>query len=176
MQLLLLKDVRKLGHIGDVVEVKTGYARNCLIPQLLATLPTEENIAAIEEDKKRAAGQRAKRLKEFESLAEQVTDVTITIEATANPEGTLYGSVGAVEIAEALQALGHAVLPEQVALGAPIRSLDNLSITLEFTEEVSAQVKLWVVRAGASEDDAGGEPEPDDDDDGESRFEEYDDD
>lgn len=173
MQLLLLKDVRKLGHIGDIVDVATGYARNCLIPQRLADWPTEENIAAIEKDKKRAAAERAKRLKEFESLAQQVADASITIEAAANPEGTLYGSVGPTEIAEALQALGHAVLPEHIVLDAPIRSLDNLSITLEFTEEVSAQVKLWVVRAGASEDDTGGE-EPDDDDD-ESRFEEDDD-
>ena len=174
MQLLLLKDVRKLGHIGDIVEVATGYARNCLIPQRLATWPTEENIKAIEADKKAAAAERAKRLREFEQLAEQVADASITIEAAANPEGTLYGSVGAKEIADALHAQGFAVSPDHVALDAPIRSLDNLTITLEFTEDVTAQVKLWVVRAGAAEEDADdSDADRDDyDDEYESRFEE----
>ncbi len=152
MQLLLLKDVRRLGHVGDIVEVNTGYARNYLIPQRLATHPTEENIRAIEEEKKRAAAERAKHLKEFERLAEQMADVTATIEAAANPEGTLYGSVGPKEIAAALQAMGYPVLPEHVVLDRPIRTLDNRVVTLEFTDEIKAQIKLWVVRAGAAED------------------------
>ena len=175
MEMLLLKDDRPLGHVVDIVEVKTVYARIYLIPQLLATLPTEENIQAIEQEKKRATAERAKLLKEFEGLAEQMADVTITIEAAANPEGTLYGSVGRDDIAEALQALGYPVRPEQVALDAPIRALDNRVVTLEFTEEIAAQIKLWVVRAGATEDDelndepgaaaeSGFEPDAEDDD------------
>ncbi len=172
MQLLLLKDIYKLGHVGDVVEVSIGYARNYLIPQRLATDPTEENIKAIEEETKRAAAQRARRLKEFETLAEQITDVTATVESPANPEGTLYGSVGVKEIAAALQALGHPVLPEQVLLDAPIRTLDNRTVTLEFADGITAQIKLWVVRAGATEDDDAGEgPEADD----EGHFEPYED-
>jgi large subunit ribosomal protein L9 len=168
MQLLLLKDVRRLGHVGDVVEVNTGYARNYLIPQRLATYPTEENIKAIEQDKKRAAAERAKRLKEFEGLAKQMADATVTIEAAANPEGTLYGSVGPKEIAAGLQAMGYPVLPEHVALDRPIRTLDNRVVTLEFTDEITTEIKLWVVRAGAPEDDEfSAEPEADD----ESKFE-----
>jgi len=164
MQLLLLKDVRKLGHVGDIVEVKTGYARNYLIPQLLAAEPTDENIQAIEQEKKRAAAQRAKRLREFKTLAEQMAETAITIEAAANPEGTLYGSVGSKEIAAAIQAQGYPVLAEQVLLDAPIRTLDNRVVTIEFTEEVSTQIKLWVVRAGATEDDeSSAEPEPEQD-------------
>jgi large subunit ribosomal protein L9 len=173
MRLLLLKDVRKLGHVGDIVEVKTGYARNHLIPQLLATDPTEENIQAIKEEKKRAAAERAKRLKEFESLAEQMADTTVTIEAAANPEGTLYGSVGAKEIAAGLQAQGHPVRAEQVLLDAPIRTLDNRIVTIEFTDGISTQIKLWVVRAGVAEDDeSSAEPESE----RESGFESEDDD
>ncbi len=157
MQLLLLKDVRKLGHVGDIVEVKPGYARNYLLPQHLATYPTEENIKAIEEEKRRAAAERAKREQEFRKLAEQIADVAVTIEAAANPEGTLYGSVGAAEVAEALQRMGHAVLPEHVVLDAPIRTLDNRTIRIEFTDEIETQIKLWVVRAGASQDEHAGE-------------------
>ncbi len=165
MQLLLLKDVGKLGHVGDIVEVKTGYARNYLLPQCLATDPTEENIQAIEQEKKHAAASRALRLKEFQTLADQMTDVTVTVEATANPEGTLYGSVGPKEIAEALAAMGHPIGEDHVILDAPIRTLDNRTVTLEFADEIKAEIKLWVVRAGATEDDDAGEGADDDDDD-----------
>ncbi len=153
MQVLLLKDVRKVGHVGDVVAVKTGFARNFLIPQLLAAEPTPENIAAIEEEKKRAAVVRAKRNSEFQKLATRLEEVSATIEAAANPEGTLYGSVGAPEIAAALNAQGFEVLPEHVILETPIRTLDNRVVNLEFTDEITAQVKVWVVREGGTTDD-----------------------
>jgi large subunit ribosomal protein L9 len=152
MRLLLLKDVRKLGYVGDVVEVAPGYARNYLLPQRMATEPTEANLRAIETEKQRAAADRARRLTEFQELAARMTDVSVTIEAAANEEGTLYGSVGAREIAAALQAIGHAVLPEQVALDQPIRSLDNRMVPIEFSDDVKAQVKVWVVREGANVD------------------------
>lgn len=155
MRLLLLKDVPKLGHLGDVVDVKDGYARNYLVPQLLATEPTEENIKAIEEEKKRAAAERAKRLKVYTDLVEQLQDVSVTIEAAANPEGTLYGSVGAKEIADALHAQGHAVRPEHIELDHGIRTLDNRSVTIRFTDEISTDIKVWVVRQGAAEGELG---------------------
>ncbi len=150
MRLLLLEDVRKLGHVGDIVEVRPGYARNYLLPQLLATEPTEENIQAIEEKRKAAAAERARKLKEFSELAEQMADVSITIEAAANPEGTLYGGIHEKDIAEALNAQGFPVSPDHVVLEGAIRTLDNRLVTLEFTDEISAQVKLWVVREGGA--------------------------
>jgi large subunit ribosomal protein L9 len=152
MQVLLLNDVRKLGHLGDVVDVKIGYARNYLLPKRLATEPTEVNIAAIAEDKKNAALARDRKRDEFRALAEQFVDVSVTIEAQANPEGTLYGSVGAKEIGAALREAGHAVKNEHVALAAPIRTLDNVMVKLEFTEDITAQVKVWVVREGGTPD------------------------
>ena len=153
MKVLLLKDVPKLGYLGDVVDVKPGYARNYLLPYHIATWPTEENIQAIAEEKKRAAEERARRLAEFKRIAEQVNEQSVTIEANANEDGTLYGSVGAREIAEALQAAGHPVLPEHVRLEHPIRELDNRTVELEFAEGVTATVKVWVVRAGALPED-----------------------
>ncbi len=168
MRLLLLKDVRKLGNLGDIVEVKTGYARNYLIPQRLATDPTEENIKAIEQEKKRAAAERAARQRVFTELAEKMKDVQVTIEAAANPEGTLYGSVGRKEIADALHALGFAVRPEHVELDPPIRTLDNRTVTVRFTDELATEVKVWVVKEGGAEHAeqaeepgaAAGQPEP----------------
>lgn len=163
MRLLLLEDVRRLGHIGDVVEVSRGYARNCLLPQRLATEPTEENMKAIEERRKAAAAERAQKLKEFTELAAQMTDVSVTIEAAANPEGTLYGAVHEQDIADALHAQGFPVRAEHVVLDGPIRTLDNRVVTLEFTDEITVQVKVWVVREGgaAPDDDEASEPPAD---------------
>lgn len=152
MQLLLLEDVRKLGHVGDVVEVSPGYARNYLLPQRLATAPTEENIKAIEDRKRAAAAERAARLKQYKDLVAQMQDVSVTIEAAANPEGTLYGAVHARDIAAALNAQGFPVLPEHILLDAPIRTLDNRPVTLEFADEITTQVKVWIVREGAAQD------------------------
>jgi len=167
MELLLLRDVRKLGHVGDVVKVRPGYGRNFLLPQRAATWPTEEAIKAIQAIKVKAAAQRAEQAREFKKIVEDLKDVQVTIEAAANPEGTLYGSVGAKDIAKALQALGHAVSADHVMLDVPIRSLDNRTIKLEFSDEVSTSVKLWVVREGGEGDgdsdeqpESGSKPEP----------------
>jgi len=179
MRLLLLEDVRKLGHVGDIVEVKSGYGRNYLLPQRLATEPTQVNIKAIEEKRKVAAAERSKRLKEFSELAERMKDVSITIEAVANPEGTLYGAVREKDIADALHAQGFPVRAEHVMLDAPIRTLDNRVVRLEFTEEITVPIKVWVVREGGGTDDlAAAEPaargesgiaaEPDDEDEDET--------
>ena len=148
MQVLLLKDVRKLGHVGDVVTVKSGYARNFLVPQRLATEPTEENIASIAVERQRAAAVRAQKNAEFTKLIERLKDASVTLEAAANPEGTLYGSVTRKEIATALQTQGFEVLADHVMLDVPIRTLDNRMVRLEFTDEISTQVKVWVVREG----------------------------
>jgi len=153
MRLLLLKDVRKLGHLGEVVDVRAGYARNYLLPCRLATDPTDENIAAIAEEKKRADHERARRLKEFERLVESLAEVSVTLEAKANEEGTLYGSIGAEEIAAALAEAGHPIDARHVALDAPIREIDNRTVTIRFTDEISAEVKVWVVREGGAPGD-----------------------
>lgn len=170
MDLLLLHDVPKLGYIGDVVKVNVGYARNYLLPQRLATEPTSENIAAIADAKKRAAEERARRFKEWETLAAALANVSVTIEAAANEEGTLYGSVGPRQVAEALHAAGHAVHEKFVVLAEPIRQLDNRAVTIRFNDDISASVKVWVVReGGAAQDEQSAKP--DDADDGETNDE-----
>lgn len=156
MKVLLLKDVRKLGHLGDVVDVNIGYARNYLLPQRVGTHPTEENLKAIEAARQNAAAERARKLREFEELARRMVDVSVTIEAAANPEGTLYGSVGAKEVATALQAAGFPVLADFVILDPPIRTLDNRTVKIEFSDTLTVQVKVWVVREGAVGDEQAG--------------------
>ncbi len=152
VRVLLLEDVRKLGHLGDVVDVAPGYARNYLLPQRLATEPTEANLKAIEERRRAAAAERARRLKEYTELAERLRGLELTIQAAANPEGTLYGSVTAKDIAAALQARGFPVVAENVILPAPIRTLDVRMITLEFADDLKVEIKLWVEREGGAAD------------------------
>ena len=152
MKLLLLEDVRKLGFVGDVVDVKPGYGRNYLLPYRLATFPTDENIAAIARRKEQATMERARRFKEYEVMIERLKDVSVTIEAAANPEGNLYGSVGKREIAQALKEQGYPVDSDFIALPLPIRTLDNRMVTIEFTDDLKTEVKVWVVREGATAD------------------------
>src|SRR5438270_7554748 len=104
MQLVLTEDVASLGKQGDVVEVKSGFGRNYLLPNGLATLPSAHNLRLLERYKQRVLQAREARMADLRVLAEQIQRVTITIEANANEEGHLYGSVGAPEIAKALKA------------------------------------------------------------------------
>src|SRR5712691_12303178 len=111
MQLVLTEDVANLGRQGDVVEVKPGYGRNYLLPNGLATVPSEHNLRLLGRYKQRVLQAREARVADLKVLAEQIQRVTITIEANANEEGHLYGSVGAPEIAKALKSQNLIIEP-----------------------------------------------------------------
>ena len=104
MQLVLAEDVPNLGKQGDVVEVKPGYGRNYLLPNGLATIPTEHNLRQVERYKERVRQAREAKIADLKVLAEQIQRIAVTIEAAANEEGHLYGSVGPREISKALKA------------------------------------------------------------------------
>src|SRR6516225_10789167 len=117
MQLVLAEDVPYLGKQGELVEVKPGYGRNYLLPKGLATVPTEHNLRLLERYKIRVQQAREARIADLKNLAEQIQKMAgITIEANANEEGHLYGSVGAPEIARGLKAKNLHVEPEMVRL------------------------------------------------------------
>src|SRR5713226_9314349 len=103
MQLVLTEDVAHLGKQGELVEVKGGYGRNYLLPRGLATVPTEHNLRLLERYKQRVQQAREARIADLKALAEQLQKATLTIEANANEEGHLYGSVGAPEISKGLK-------------------------------------------------------------------------
>src|SRR5205809_7269722 len=103
MQLVLTEDVQHLGKQGDVVEVKAGYGRNYLLPNGLATIPSAHNLRLLDRYKQRVLQAREARIADLRVMAEQIQRVTVSIEANANDEGHLYGSVGAAEIAKALK-------------------------------------------------------------------------
>lgn len=163
MKVLLRKDVEPLGIVGDVVDVTTGYARNFLFPQGLAMEPNKGNMRAL--TKERAAAEQRRKLahEQMQRAAEKLADVEVTIIAAANEEGVLYGSVGPKEIAHALAEEGHPIRPEHVRLSAPIRHLDKAIVDIRFTQGITAQVKVWVVRErkeGETEEAAQQEGQP----------------
>ena len=146
MQLVLTEDVDNLGKQGDLVEVKAGYGRNYLLPNGLATVPTEHNMRLLDRYKLRVQAAREARIADLKVLAEQIQRMSITVEANANEEGHLYGSVGAPEISKALRAQNLNVDPEMVKLEGPIRECAVFGVKLNLGHDIESEVKVLVVR------------------------------
>src|SRR5438067_4600978 len=145
-KLVLIEDVMHLGKQGDLVEVKPGYGRNYLLPNGLATVPTEHNLRLLSRYKERVQQAREARVAHLKVLAEQIQRVSVTIEANANEEGHLYGSVGAPEISRALKAQNLMVEPDMVKLEGPIRECALYSVKLNLGHDIESEVKVAVVR------------------------------
>src|SRR5438445_6322222 len=140
MQLVLTEDVANLGKQGDLVEVKPGYGRNYLVPNGLATVPTEHNLRLLERYKQRVLQAREARIADLRVLAEQIQRVTITIEANANEEGHLYGSVGAPEISKGLKGQNLNVDPDMVRLEGPIKECALFSVKINLGHEIETEI------------------------------------
>lgn len=148
---LLAEDVSQLGKQGDIVRVKPGYARNYLLPQGLATVATEHNKRMVERHKMKLVEQEAARVKEFRQLADAISKYSVTLEANANPEGHLYGSITAKDISAALKAAGYELDPEFIRLEGPLKELGMYTIKIEMHPKVQTEVKVWVVPAATAE-------------------------
>ena len=145
VQLVLMRDVAGLGRHGDVVEVKPGYARNYLIPRGLASPATPHNLRLVDRRKRKLERLAEERRKKMEQMVERLSKVSVSVEAAANVEGHLYGSVGEEDIARAFQAQGYEVTPEMVRLEGPIKELGLYNVRIEADKEHSTEVKVWVV-------------------------------
>jgi large subunit ribosomal protein L9 len=154
VELLLVQPVEHLGKQGDVVQVRPGYAMNYLIPQGLATIATEHHKRMVEKHRAQLEAVERARLSGLRSLAGELAQQSITIEANANDEGHLYGSVGAVEVANALKRANFHIAADQVRLQGPLKELGLYTIALHLGHDVEAEVKVWVVPSVA-EDNAG---------------------
>jgi large subunit ribosomal protein L9 len=145
--LILLQNVPYLGKTGEAVKVRPGYARNYLVPQGLAIFATPHNLRIVEQHKRRAKELEAARRSELASLAAQVNQKSITIEANANPEGYLYGSVNSDQIATVLRSANFNVTEEMVKIDGPLKELGQYTIKLAFGMDIEAEINLWVVPA-----------------------------
>jgi len=142
---LLCEDIDKLGWLGDVVEVKTGYARNYLIPQGLAKVATKASIRAIAEEKAKRAEQRRLEGKRLEEAVKAIEGAEAVVAAKANELGHLFGSVTERHIAANLRAQGFEVRDEIVQLPEHIKQVGTHSVTLKFRDDLTATINVVVV-------------------------------
>jgi len=145
MKILLCEDITKLGWLGDVVEVNTGYARNYLLPQGLAKVANDASIRAIAEEKAKRAEQRINDGRRLENAVKAVEGAEAVVAAKANEQGHLFGSVTERQIAANLRAQGFEVADEIVQLPEHIKEVGTHAVTLKFAENVTATVNVVVV-------------------------------
>ena len=153
VQLLLIQTVADLGRHGDIVEVKLGHAFNYLIPQGLATIATDHHQRMVKKHKTKLQAIEDQRLDDLQTLANQLLEQSVTIEANANEDGHLYGSVGAKEIAAALKQNDITISPDQIRLDGPLRELALYTVKIQLHDQIESDLKVWVVQ-GSSEEEA----------------------
>ena len=150
MEIILLENIDHVGKFGERVTVKPGYARNYLLPQGKATAATPENIARFEARRAELAAKAADLVEQARILAEQIQGQTVTLHANTGPEGKLFGSVGAVDIAEALAQ--REIMVERSAIrlpDGPIRVVGEYTIEVHLHADIDAE--LTVVVEGSSD-------------------------
>jgi large subunit ribosomal protein L9 len=151
IQLILTQSLAQLGQAGDLIKVRPGFARNYLIPQGLATFATQANLKMVEKHRQRQKELEEARRADLQHLAAQIMQRSLTIEANANAEGHLYGSVNAEQIAAALRREGFAIDPENVRIEGPLKELGLYSIKVHLSQDIDSEVKLWVVPTHSDE-------------------------
>lgn len=145
IELLLVHNVEHVGKQGEVVEVKRGYAFNYLLPQGLATVATEHHKRMVEKHRAKLDEIARERLAGLRSLLAELVRTSVTIEANANDEGHLYGSVGAPEISRSLKQQDLMVSPEQIILQGPLKEVGLYTVQIRLAAEVEGDLKVWVV-------------------------------
>lgn len=147
MQVLLRQSIEKLGTLGDVVDVKDGYARNYLLPRGLAVRVSDANMQMIEREREHAKAEELARVGNLKLLADSLAETSVTIEGRANEEGHLFGSVNAAQIAAALKDKGLPVEERQIRLEHPLKEIGVFDVTVHLHADVDAVTKVWVVQA-----------------------------
>ncbi|KAJ03192.1 50S ribosomal protein L9 [Sulfitobacter mediterraneus] len=147
MQVILLERVSKLGQMGEVVDVKPGYARNFLLPQGKALSASKANVEAFEARKAQLEAQNLETKKEAESMADKLNGQQFIVIRSASDAGALYGSVTTRDAAEASTEAGFTVDRKQVVLQNPIKDLGLHDVTVVLHPEVEATIQLNVARS-----------------------------
>src|SRR4030042_1118347 len=146
MEVILNKDVDKIGKAGACIKVKDGFARNFLIPNGLALPLTPSNLKRLEHEKKRKIRQTQKIQKESEDLKMRLESLSLTMPASAKEEDELFGSVTSQDIAALLKEEGFEIDKRNVLLDEPIKALGIYEIPIKLHSEVTAKIKVWVVK------------------------------
>jgi large subunit ribosomal protein L9 len=147
MKVILKENIDTLGHIGDIVKVAPGYARNYLLPKGLALEATLKNAKALDHVKRQMEYKKNKVLEQVKGLAARIEALTLILTHQAGEEGKLFGSVTNMELAEQLNAQGIEIDRKRIMLAEPIKHLGEFTATVKLHSEVSATLKVNIVKA-----------------------------
>jgi len=146
MQVILLEKIVNLGNLGDMVNVKPGYARNYLVPQGLATVATSDNIKLFEERRLELEKASADKLQAAQARATELSGKTVEIAGRASEEGKLFGSVGIIEISEAFAAKGLEINKSEIQMPeGPIKLIGEYEVAVSVHSEVNFSINVVVV-------------------------------
>ncbi len=145
MKVILKTDVELLGHMGDLVEVKPGYARNFLLPQNFAALATTKNVKLLEHEKRVIAARVKKIRHSAEEVAQKIASLSISIPAQVGEEGKLFGSISSKDIADAMLEAGVEVDKRKILLDKPIKEIGIFQVSIKVHHGVTTSVKVEVV-------------------------------
>jgi large subunit ribosomal protein L9 len=146
MKIVLVKAVDRLGQAGEIVSVKDGYARNYLLPQGLALPATAGGVARFEQEKKLESQREVRRVREAEELSSRLALVSLTAAVQAGEDDRLFGSVTSQDITDLLTKEGYDIDKRKILLEEPIKSLGVYTVPVKLHKDVTAEVKVWVVR------------------------------
>lgn len=145
MKIILKEDINGLGYKDDVVEVKSGYGRNYLIPYGKAVIATESALKVLAENQRQRAHKIAKIKADAEAAAQALEGVALTIGAKTSSTGTIFGSVSPIQIAEALEKLGHNIDRKIIEIKNPVKEVGNYTATIKLHKEVAVEIPFEVV-------------------------------
>ncbi|HCA81206.1 MAG TPA: 50S ribosomal protein L9 [Bacteroidetes bacterium] len=146
MKVILRQDYEKLGSVGDVVDVKDGYARNYLIPRNIAYQASPNSLLQLEEEKKQHVRRQEKEKRSSEKLAAELEKVSITIQMNVGEDDKLFGSVTSQMIADSLKEKGFTIDKRHIELEDTIKALGIYTVDVRLPGSVIGKVKVWVVR------------------------------
>ncbi|MCA9280030.1 MAG: 50S ribosomal protein L9 [Phycisphaeraceae bacterium] len=145
IKLLLTENVDNLGIVGDVVNVRLGYARNYLLPRSMAMQPSKEAIEALAAKRAEAEKMMAELRKQREQVIGKLEGFEMTMSRSCNEQGILYGAVTQNDIASGLKTLGYQIKPREVRLPYAIKRIDNYDVQVKFANDLLATIKVHVV-------------------------------
>ncbi|MCI9607597.1 MAG: 50S ribosomal protein L9 [Muribaculaceae bacterium] len=145
MKIILKEDIPSLGYKDDVVEVKNGYGRNYLIPQGKAVIASESALKVLAENQRQRAHKLAKLKADAEAVAEQLKGVSLTIGAKTSSTGTIFGSVNNIQIAEALEKLGHNIDRKIIVIKDSVKEVGKYNAVIKLHKEVSVDIPFEVI-------------------------------
>lgn len=145
MEVILKEDISNLGKIGEVVRVRDGYARNYLLPRGLVLIANKKNLKSFEHQKRVIADQKERVVKQAQSLAEKLAQVTVVIPMRSGEDGRLFGSVTNMDIEKALREKGFEVERRKIHLAEPIKNLGEFEVSIRLTADLTPTVKVSVV-------------------------------